>query len=92
LPPWLDRAAPDLLIGRSDVNVETLELRIEAVYADGATIVEEIAVDTTTGKISPLKVVRQGELAPAQLFKDQFNAKPMLSGDQVQELGRALRR
>ena len=35
LPEWLDRAGRDLLIGRRDANVDTLFLKVEAVYSDG---------------------------------------------------------
>ncbi|MGQ0455520.1 MAG: tandem-95 repeat protein [Hyphomicrobium sp.] len=92
LPGWLNRAASDLLIGRRDVDVDKVGIRIEAVYVDGSTVIEEVVVDTATGEIQPVKAVRQGDSGPALLFRDQFRAKPSLSGEQVQSLGRALAR
>ena len=91
LPTWLDRAGKDLLIGRRAADFETLKLKIEAVYSDGSTVVEEIKIDTATGEIQPLNGGRQGSVAPA-LFGDQVRAKPTLSPDQIQNLGRAIAR
>ncbi len=91
LPDWLDRAGTNLLIGRRAADLDTLKLRVEAVYSDGSIVVEEVKIDTATGEIQPLKNGRQGSAAPA-LFSDQFRSKPMLTPDQVQGLGRAIAR
>ena len=91
LPTWLDRAGKDLLIGRRAADFDTLKLKIVAIYSDGSTVVEEVKIDTATGEIQPLNGGRQGSVAPA-LFGDQFRAKPTLSPDQIQSLGRAIAR
>ncbi len=91
LPDWLDRAGRDLLIGERSPEMEFLKLKVEVVYSDGSVVVQDVRIDTATGEIQPLTPGKQGSLAPA-LFGDQFRARPMLTPDQVQSLGRAIAR
>lgn len=91
LPEWLDRAGRDLLIGERAANSETLKIRVEAVYDDGKVVVQEVKIDTATGEIQPLKNGKQGLFMP-KLFQEQFRVQPILSADEVQNLGRALAR
>ncbi|MGL4525595.1 MAG: Ig-like domain-containing protein, partial [Aestuariivirga sp.] len=91
LPEWLDRAGRDLLIGERSANEEIIKIRVEAIYSDGTVVVQEVKIETATGEIQPLTPGKQGSLAPA-LFGDQFNARPMLTTDQIQSLGRAIAR
>jgi VCBS repeat-containing protein len=91
IPEWLNRAGRDLLIGRRAANLDTLLLRVEAVYSDGSIAIEEVKIDTATGEIQPAKPGRQGAMQP-RLFGQQFDAPAMLSTDQIDILGRALAR
>ncbi len=91
LPDWLDRAGRDLLIGERSPDIEFLKLKVEVVYSDGSVVVQEVRIDTATGEIQPMTPGKQGTLAPA-LFSDQFRARPMLTPDQIQSLGRAIAR
>lgn len=91
LPKWLDKAGPDLLIGRHDAHVESIELRIEAIYSDGTHVTEDVRIDVETGEIQMLASDHAEQAAP-QLFSDQFQTQPMLTDDQVEDLGRALGR
>ena len=91
LPGWLDRAGRDMLIGERSADEETIEIRVEAVYSDGTVVVQEVKIETSTGEIQPLNPGKQGSLSPA-FFGDQFTARPMLTTDQIQSLGRAIAR
>ena len=91
LPAWLDRVGKDLLIGEHAPDEEVINLRVEAVYSDGSTAVEEVRIQTSTGEIQPLKNIQKDATPPA-LFKDQLKARPTLSTGQIESLGRAIAR
>ena len=91
LPAWLDRVGKDLLIGEHAPDEEVINLRVEAIYSDGSTAVEEVTIQTSTGEIQPLKNIQKDATPPA-LFKDQLKARPTLSTGQIENLGRAIAR
>ncbi|PPC84534.1 MAG: hypothetical protein CTY31_13745 [Hyphomicrobium sp.] len=89
LPDWLDQIGPDLLMGRHEVGSDDVELRIEAIYSDGTSVVENVRIDAGTGEISPLIAPVKDAAAP-QMFGDQFRAQHMLTPEQIQGLGQAI--
>ncbi len=91
LPKWLNKAGPDFLIGRHDVGVENISLRIEAVYSDGSMFSENVRINATTGEIQKIADHRAENVAPPPMFSDQFRAQPLLTDSQVEGLSRALR-
>lgn len=88
LPDWLSQGRDGLLIGHVPANIETVSLRINAVFSDGSIETREVVIRTSTGEIRPLL----GERAEApSLFADQLRASVLLSEEQVEQLARALR-
>ncbi|HPG89017.1 MAG TPA: hypothetical protein PLD46_05155, partial [Hyphomicrobium sp.] len=91
LPSWLDRAAKDLLIGRREAGVESIDLKVEAIYSDQTVVVEKVRIDAATGEIKALKAA-DASVPAARLFNDQFNAPSQLTPDEILDLGRAISR
>ena len=88
LPDWLERPSIDLLQGRPAVTMESLELRITAILADGTESSQDVRIDLSTGEIQPLHG-RRADVGPP-LFMDQFRAFAQLSDNDSAALATAL--
>ena len=55
IPDWMSSSGQGLFIGQHPVDVERIDLRIVATFADGSSITRYVSIDTTTGEIKPLK-------------------------------------
>ena len=90
LPSWLDRAGPDVLIGRRPADLDFVSLRVTVLFTDGTSESKEVRIETMSGEIKPLALLRSGEAAP--LFPAQFAAIEILSDDETRQLAEALER
>ncbi len=89
LPDWLSFAGNNLLMGERAANEEEMDLRIICILRDGASISNEIRINSVTGEVQPLKINSTGADTP-KMFWDQLNAEPILTEGESRELGRAL--
>lgn len=90
LPRWLERAGADLMLGKRPTDVETIQLRIVAVMADGRTVTRDVVVVTQSGEIQPLKLEKRTEFLP--LFSDQLMRRAESRVEAIEQLRRAVSR
>lgn len=87
IPDWLRFTGQNMLMGDRAANEEGIDLRLIAILPDGTTIAREVRIVTTTGELQPLRLGRQGAMAP---FWEQIQSEPLLKQSQVEALGRML--
>ena len=89
MPEWLSFAGRSVLMGERAANEEVLDLRVTAILPDGTTVSREVRVHTPTGELQPLRLGKQGALAPRP-FWEQIQVEPHLQRAQIEGLGRML--
>ena len=88
LPAWLDRVGHDLVVGRHPPSVESVDLKVMAIFPDGRTITRFVTIQANTGEIQPMKD-RRAEISPP-LFLDDVRKRIDDQGSEVRQLYRAL--
>jgi large repetitive protein len=89
LPVWLDEAGNGFLIGERPVDVERIDLTIEAVLEDGTTIRKDVRIDLRTGAINSIAAERRAEL-PA-IFTRQLRTGQPTGVTDLEAAGRLLK-
>ncbi len=83
LPDWLAPGGKGLYFGQRPANVERIELRVVATFADGTSMTRYITIDTVSGELEPLPD-KHAVLDMPRMFSRQFAAAEPIQIDSRQ--------
>ncbi|MCB1521352.1 MAG: tandem-95 repeat protein, partial [Hyphomicrobiaceae bacterium] len=89
LPAWLDRVGRDVIVGQRPASVETLQIKVTAVSADGASVTRNVTIEAVTGEIQPLASTNTNVVP--NMFSDELHRRNDQGRQDVDTLYRALR-
>ena len=85
LPSWLDHASDRFMLGKRPVDVEQIDLTIEAVLEDGTIVRKDVRIDLHTGAIKSLGAERRADLP--EIFSRQLKTQLYASAQDFEAIG-----